>query len=45
MDKEWLKEILESHGKWLKDEVGERANLSDAIARMHELNAWEEEKA
>lgn len=41
MDKERLKEILESHGKWLKDEEGERANLSESNlsgADLHRAN-------
>lgn len=37
MDKERLKEILESHGKWLKDEVGERADLHGANLRRADL--------
>jgi hypothetical protein len=38
MDKERLKEILESHGKWLKDEGGgERANLCGANLRGADL--------
>ena len=33
MDQAKLKAILESHGKWLRDEGGEKANLSGADLR------------
>ena len=39
MDKDRLKNILESHGKWLKDEGGgERADLSGANLRGADLS-------
>ena len=49
MDQAKLKAILESHGKWLRDEGGEKANLSGADLRganmckanLHMANLYE----
>jgi len=37
MDKDQLKYVLESHGKWLRHEGGERANLLGANLRWADL--------